>query len=113
MDDLYTWHVTYRDGTTINEYDEAHPQGRGFADVDGAQVKTLVLSSPDVCASYRVDISQGALPVFFRRRRIEITPDGAGTQQTVHCIGWKESSAVYLFVWGDGSTLLTSDFQAV
>jgi hypothetical protein len=114
--DAYTWGAIYTDGSSIGEYDD--PGGLGFAAVDSTQVKRLGLlnaSSPHL-ASHSVDIPPGATPIFFRRRSIELGPI-VGEEQgrsTVHCIGWKRGDeAVYLFVYDDGSTLLTNDLQAV
>jgi hypothetical protein len=110
--DAYTWTAFYEDGSSIREYD--HPDGHGFAVVDSAQVKRLAL----VCdlRSHSVVVPSGAEPVFFRRRSIivNLVDESTESRQTVHCIGWKhDDKAVYLFVFEDGSTLLTDDLQAV
>lgn len=134
--DVYTWSVVYDDGSVINEYDR--PEGLGFAEVSLARVKQLRLSDKVARQSvhieedpqthsmnligtqhvmiHSVDIPPDALPIFFRRRPIGInlTTDQATRSKTKHCIGWKnEHSAVYLFVFDDGSSLLTDDLQAV
>lgn len=112
--EAYTWGALYTDDTCIAEYDRE--EGRGFAEVDQARVKTLLLLSLQDGASHSVNIPQGATPVFFRRRSIEIDPlQGESTQRpTIHCIGWKKGDeAIYLFVFDDGSTLLTDNLQAV
>lgn len=113
--DAYHWWAVYTDDSCIGELDR--DEGRGFAEVDQARVKTLVLlPCKGDGPSHGVDIPQGAIPVFFRRRSVEINPlAGENTPRpTTHCIGWKRGEqAVYLFVFDDGSTLLTSDLQAV
>lgn len=116
--DAYTWFVVCKDGTPIAEYDDTRPDGRGFAEVDGTQVKTLELLPclPFDDVEHRVAVPDGATPVFFRRRTIELRLEDE--QQTarpaIHCIGWKrDEQAVYLFVMADGSTLLSSDLQAI
>lgn len=109
--DAYMWRVTYQNGTQIPEYDESRPEGRGFAEIDGSQIRILGLDP-----GHHVIIPECAMPVFFRRRRMELNPnnDEEENLSTTHCIGWKsEKSACYLFVFGDGSTLLTDDLQAV
>ncbi|MBA2285832.1 MAG: hypothetical protein H0W02_10135 [Ktedonobacteraceae bacterium] len=79
----------------------------------------MTLSAEDRTHIYVVSVPAGAVPVFFRRRSIELTPEGSiVTRKTTHCIGWKhdiafDDRAVYLFVQADGSTLLTDDVQAV
>jgi hypothetical protein len=115
--DAYTWCAIYQDGTTIQEFDETNSVGRGFAEVDSAQVKALELQPVDGqhLPSRHVALPAGATPVFFRRRKIELDPNSnEQMRSTVHCIGWKrDDQAVYLFIHDDGSVLLTSDIQAV
>jgi hypothetical protein len=110
--DAYIWSAVYGDYTDIFENIE-----NSFADVDQTCVKTLfLLPLQGNRHQHRIDLPQGATPVFFRRRSIEINPlQGAtGERPTVHCIGWKRGDeAVYLFAFEDGSTLLTTDLQAV
>jgi hypothetical protein len=115
--DTFTWHVEYKDGATLHEHDGIDSPGRGFAEVDQAQVKTVVLSLPTLPPQpmHHVVIPEDASPVFFRRRRIELNPNtGKQTQMTIHCIGWRNGNhGIYLFACDDGSTLLTSDFNAI
>lgn len=109
--DAYNWYAIYKDETTIPEYDQERPDGRGFAEIDHTQMKALALSG-----LHCVNIPEGATPIFFRRRSVAINiADGISTpRETVHCIGWKQGEqAVYLFVFEDGSTLLSADLQAV
>ncbi len=125
--DIYEWHVTYTDGSVISEYDRE--EGRGFAEVGNKPVKAMVIKPlvlgkfPELpvlekLAEHCVLIPEGATPVFFRRRSLSVEVHMVDEQDhfrsTVHCIGWKrEGKAVYLFVFDDGSTLLTNDLQAV
>ena len=113
--DFYTWSVLCADGTVLCEYDR--PEGRGFAEVASLPpVGLLLLPLQGIGPSHRVDVPQGATPVFFRRRSVTISPlaGESAPRPTTHCIGWKHGDeAVYLFVFDDGSTLLTSDLQAV
>lgn len=119
--EAYTWHVTLRDDSEVPEFDDVRTDGRGFGEVDKAQVSHVHLRLPDGTHSHVVAIPDGAEPVFFRRRKIELDPNTDEQKlTTIHCIGWKRGgsdiyplNAVYLFVFGDGSVLLTSDFQAV
>lgn len=110
--DAYTWTALYVDGTYLPE----HEATQGFASVDQEHVKSIELHSSDDFSMHSVSIPQGAQPVFFRRRRIAINvmEESSEPQATVHCIGWKrsEEDAVYLFVFADASTLLSSDLQA-
>ena len=114
--DVLMWRVVLTDDTHIQEYDEARPDGRGFLEVEQARIKSVELlgMTPE---QYRcVDVPEDATPVFFRRRAISYNSeaDTQTPQGTTHCIGWKHGeSGVYLFVFEDGHTLLTSDLQAV
>lgn len=114
--DVYVWGVTYHDGTWMSEYER--PEGRGWAEIGDKPVKEVWLSipHPNIDYGHRVLIPQGATPVFFRRRTLTINPNTSEQTQepTVHCIGWKhDNKACYLFVFNDGSTLLTDNLQAV
>lgn len=116
--DAYHWVVTYQDGTHLQEFDEPGSIGRGFAEIGDQPVKDIWLMRPDPNLNYghHVTIPDGAMPVFFRRRRIVIDPVDSNVtpQLAAHCIGWKRGAeAVYLFVFDNGSTLLTNDLQAV
>lgn len=116
MQDAYSWVVQYNDGEILFEDDAEN----GFASVDKEKVHTLVLL-PAIkgVVSHCVTTPAGAEPVFFRRRSriIAISAEGIEDErqgQTVHCIGWrKDDEASYLFIFPDGSTLLTNDLQAV
>lgn len=114
--EAYTWRVVCTDGSYIGEYDRK--EGRGFAEVSDMQIRTLDLIPciPFDDVIHRVLIPDGATPVFFRRRSVDVNPLGGEVQPrpTVHCIGWKQGEvAVYLFISSDGNTLLTDDLQAV
>jgi hypothetical protein len=108
--ETYAWYVIYRDQTGHHEFDLSC-----FADVDQEHVQTLMLLQATEIR-HLVDVPEGAQPIFFRRRSIEInalTSEGT-PRPTVHCIGWRQGdAAVYLFVFEDGSTLLSNDLQAI
>jgi len=114
--DAYTWRATYRDGTQIHEFDDPESVGRGFAEVDLTQVSRLRLVLPSGIPAHIVTVPEGATPVFFRRRSLEINlvQEESSQRPSVHCIGWKRGGeSVYLFVFENGDTLLSSDLQAV
>jgi hypothetical protein len=110
--EAYTWHAVYDDEQTVIDENAEN----SFAEVDQARVKTLLLLPLQGCVSHCVGIPQGAQAVFFRRRSIELNlmNEQSHSRPTVHCIGWKQGdSGVYLFIFEDGSTLLTNNLQAV
>lgn len=115
MRDDYLWRGHYSDQTTI---DEIGPDGvpRPFADIDLSRLKALELIGE---RSYVVPISPGIRPIFFRRRRIETTMDGAEVgRSTITCIGWQKTERgrnvqSFLFLFPDGSSVLSDDRNAV
>ena len=117
--DVYMWVVTYRDGTDVKEFDSPDSIGRGWAEVDHMKVKGLHLLPLHAGSmrSHVIAIPDDATPLFFRRRRavFDLMSDEEGKPGGVaHCIGWKRvDQSVYLFIWEDGSSLLTEDLQAV
>jgi len=116
--DVYTWHIIHCDDTETPEFDDARPDGRGFAEADIATAKILLLLPREQCRrAHVVHIPPGAVPIFFRRRTVTINlnNDGEATPEpTVHCIGWRRGEkAVYLFVFDDDSSVLSTDLQAV
>ena len=129
MQDVYTWRVVYQDGSITDEYDEQRADGRGFAEREDKPVRAVMLVPTDgILAHQAVLIPGNAEPVFFRRNALPINLGSDGPQQAsiyCRCIGWKcvsdakneasksEGSEIYLFVFNDGSTLLSEDVQAV
>lgn len=116
----FTWLVKYKDGTVFQECDESG-EGRGFASVRLADVESLALIGKNPEA-FTVRVPEEAEPVFFRRRRVSFAPpeEEAREKLTTHCIGWcfphadgLPDAGVYLFVFEDGSTLVTTDRQVV
>ena len=113
--DLYTWIAVYEDETAVPEFDAERTDGRGFAEVDASRVRRLLLIGDPGQAV--VALPEGATPVFFRRRRIDVnlfTDEQTAPLTIAHCIGWqKDEAGCFLFVFGDGSSLLSSDMHAV
>lgn len=117
IQDAYMWRVVYADGTLTDEFDAARPDGRGWHEREGKPVKDIWLAWThwEDNAVHHVSLPEGAEPVFVRRRRIVTGPDGTECgRETVHVIGWKQGErGAYLFIFADGSTLLSADFNAV
>jgi hypothetical protein len=114
--DAYTWLVIYPNGQELHEFDGPGTIGRGFAEVDSASVEKVALAR-EGRKPFVVTVPEGATPVFFRRRstQLNLMTDNEEKRGTVHCIGWKreEQAGVYLFVFEDGSCLLSDNLQAV
>lgn len=111
--DAYTWTAFYSTDSAVYELDR--PEGRGFAEVEKPLVKALGLDS-ETLPCHRAIIPESAEPIFFRRRSVEIklSDESQMPRSTIHCIGWRRDDlGVYLFVFEDGSCLLSNDLQAV
>jgi hypothetical protein len=114
MNDKYTWQVRYSGDTWVLECDDERPDGRGFGEVEHAGIRCIDLIPAQAGSVHSVLVPDGASPVFFRRRSIELNAEGEQGRATVHCIGWKQGEhGVYLFVFDNGSCLLSNDLQAV
>lgn len=116
MKDLWTWSAVYKDGSVLYEYDEDGTE-HGFKEVGLDRVDSFcLLPSVSELKAYVVSVKdKDTVPVFFRRRSINVNADGTENRRsTTHCIGWRRGDiASYLFVFEDGSTLLTDDLNAV
>ncbi|MGZ6360766.1 MAG: hypothetical protein ACXWP0_03695 [Ktedonobacterales bacterium] len=121
--DGWTWRVHYSDGSMFDEYD-ANGNEHGFAEVENSRVVAVELQPqhPDVCGHVvKIDASRDAMrPIFFRRRSriVNLETGGDTTGAVIHCIGWHKTVngrniAAYTFIFADGSTLTTDDYQAV
>jgi hypothetical protein len=107
----YTWRACYGQ-SELDELDAPH----GFSNVDTSQVMHLDLLDQTGRAVYVMQVPLGAQAIFRRRRQQAISAQSEEvlSQQTIHIIGWQSpESAAYLFLFEDGSVLLSSDFQAV
>lgn len=115
--DGYVWRVTLANGSEIGEYDENRLDGRGFLEVASQGIRVLeIISLSHPANSHSVLIPEGAEPVFVRRRplHIDLNQGSQWTGKSAHCIGWRrDDQGAYLFVFEDGSTLLTNNLQAV
>lgn len=120
--DGWTWCVHYSDGTTFDEYG-ADGREHGFREVDNSRVVAVELVPQHdglVGHVVKIDAPAGMRPICFRRRsrlvNLDSGTDAAGP--VIHCIGWQKTVngknvASYLFIFQDGSTLTTDDYQAV
>lgn len=119
IDDAFTWRAHYHDGQIVSEDDV--PEGRGWAEVEKERVRALTLESrvQPFYFTQQTQIPPGASPVFFRRRSVQVNASSpeATYNGTIHCIGWTrgagEDGGVYLFIFEDGDTILTTDLNAV
>jgi hypothetical protein len=119
--DNWTWRVVYTDGSTLDEHDEAGVP-RGFASVELSRVRTVMwlpLRSDRQGYAVRIDVTAGQRPILFRRRRVlvNLTTDAQEDGGTIHCIGYQQTVrgvnvSSYLFIYPDGSALLSDDQDA-
>jgi hypothetical protein len=115
--DLWSWMVVYRDGSAVYECQGESAPHAAWKDVNDRLVAGLALIPRQAgLQQVVVHVPEGAVPVLFRRRQIELNmASGEQTgRQTIHCLGWEGfHNASYVFIFQDGSTLLTSDRNAV
>lgn len=125
--DLWLWRAYYKDGTFLDELD-ADGTLHGFKDVDLEKCVALQwiptvegLPAPHV----RINLDKGERGLLFRRRGRIFDPNigrDIGAMPVYHCIGWEVPNedpslapvhASYLFLFEDGSIMMTADKQAV
>ena len=117
MQDAYTWLVEYDDGTVFPELQE-DGSPRPFGEVDIPRVKQLWVrpSNGTPLPPYGVTLQDEQRPVFFRRRGLTLR-SATGEQvpePEITVVGWEDGNvASYLFVFRDGSAVLSSDRNAV
>lgn len=120
MSDLWHWRGYYRDGETIDEYDEAG-RSRGFAAVDQSRLVAFqLIPQQSGLPTPHVVITDDCRPVFFRRRTHTASlTTGEETQpvETIHVIGWQRTVRgvnvqSLMALYSDGSVALVDD-QAV
>lgn len=118
MAEDYIWRA-HLDDHVLDELDD---QGvaRPFAAIDLSRLKALeIFSQSDPARTYIVPIDGTMRPIFFRRRRIETTMDGTDVgRSTVTCVGWQKTERgrniqSFLFLFADGSSVMTDDRNAV
>lgn len=119
MRDLWTWGVLYDDGSWFNEL---APDGseRGFAEVDLGRARAVAIfrgGEPTHMVECRPAL--GERPIFFRRRGIELDPNGVEIgRHTHHVLGVQRTIkgrnvSSYCFVDEDGRAFLTDRHDAV
>lgn len=116
--DDYFWIAHYADQTSFDELD---PDGvaRPFSAIDQSNLAAFEVVAVKDGRSFVVPVSHDRRVIFFRRRRIETTMDGDEIgRSTVTCIGWQKTThgrntQSFLFLFPDGSSVLTDDRSAV
>lgn len=108
--DSYTWLAMYRDGRTLAECDGSG-QHAGFRDIDLERLQRLVLLSRSGGAARVLDMQPGLIPIFFRRRFLEMNTEN---RTTIHCLGWRlDGVESFTFIFDDGSILVSNYRNAV
>lgn len=124
MPDPWYWRVVYADGATLDEYDADAPDGRGWASAEayGAMRQTriaqvILIPQRDGLSTHVVTLSDasGDAPAvrFFRRRRVTVsmeTGEPVGEAEPVTAI---ELLGIYMFLFADGSIVVSDDLNAV
>lgn len=124
--DVWRWRVHYRDGDTLEEYDEDGTD-HGFAEVQLAEVVALEVypaagaDSPLAQQIVLIDAESGQRPIFFRRRQQLLMLDNATGEideraprrtMTATVIGWqrtvrRKNVAHFCALFDDGSSFAT------
>lgn len=112
MTDRLLWRVRFADGST---FDELGPDGqaRGWGQAMEQPSPPDYVDLVDTTGrTLYVVACQGRRPRFVRRRRLSVSLSGGPSEKgpTVHILGWE---GAWLFVFEDGSHLLSGDFNAV
>jgi hypothetical protein len=115
--DLWSWLVQYHDETILPECQGTSMPHNAWAKVEKTKVKNIVLV-PRKPGLEQVVVDVGAhSPVFFRRRYKELNISGGQevSQQNIHCLGYEAADGTgnYVFVFEDGSVLLSTNRNAV
>ena len=115
--DLWWWLVQYQDDTILPECQGTSMPHAAWGHVDTTRVKNIVLV-PRQSGLEQVVVDVGAnSPVFFRRRYKELNISGGQqvSQQNIHCLGYEAADGTgnYVFVFEDGSVLLSTNLNAV
>ncbi len=114
MPEAFSWSVVLADGPMVSE-----EEAGSFAAVAHRPVRTIILDPHAGSPPVFVRVPEGARPIFFRRRKIVLDPAGEETdRRTITCAGYQTTEggrnrAVYLFVFEDGTLLLTDRHDAV
>lgn len=129
--DVWRWRVHYRNGDTLEEYDEDGTD-HGFAETRISEVVALEVypASPDTHLAPQIvliDSAGGQRPIFFRRRQQLLMLDNATGEIdesaprrciTATVIGWqrtvrRKNVAHFCAIFDDGSTFATDSRDAL
>lgn len=124
MPDPWLWRVEYADGSTLDEYDDDAPQGRGwdtavaYGQARGTCIARVVLMPQrDELATHVVRPTADATVRVFRRRLVTVSMEtGAqvGQADPITGIACKVGGhGVYTFLFADGSIVVSDDLNAV
>ncbi len=117
--DGWAWAVQDITGGIVHEYAD-DGAARGWSDVDHPRVVAVHLFPRYDGLHHHavwIDRTRGEIPVFFRRRRIDIAQaDGTETgRSTIHVLGVErpDGSGAYVALYEDGSTVHTTNREAI
>ncbi len=117
--DGWVWAAQDISGQLFHEHTE-DGTARGWSEVDHARVVAVHLFPRYDGLQHHavwIDRARGEVPVFFRRRRIDIAQaDGTETgRATIHVLGVErpDGSGAYVALYEDGSTVHTTNREAI
>lgn len=107
----WAWHVLYKDGTELKQYDDA---GRfhQFKEIDQSKVAVFeMVSTENPALRHSIDMAQGFDQIFhfYRRSRLNIGT-GAETHLCFYCFGAKVGGvSIYHFIMPDNRLVITTN----
>ena len=121
MPDPWVWRAVYADDSTLDEYDDDAPDGRGWQSAEAygqarqTRIGQVVLIPQRDGLSTHVVTLKGEQTVvrIFRRRLVTVSMETGETVGTADPITAIELSGVYTFLFADGSIVVSDDLNAV
>jgi hypothetical protein len=117
----WNWRAHYNDGTKLDEWENNTEHGWKDVDLDRLVAFELI---PDYDCLHlprpTLSITPTMRPIFFRRNRVEIDPNGGNEvgRIVVPCLGWQKTIEgvnvkSFTFYFEDGSVVVTDDDKDV
>lgn len=119
--DPWVWRAVYADGSTLDEYDDDAPDGRGWAQAEAYGVargtriaQVLLIPQRDGLSTHVVTLTGATTQVrIFRRRMLTVSAETGETVGIAEPITAVELAGAYTFLFADGSIVVSDDLNAV